>query len=237
LFAIIVIFLTYKSMKKEKKVWISTSLLWLLFTFLGINSMTFHLPIGLFAFRFWMLFAVPVSIIAAEGFWFLVRFLNQLKVPKLATILFFILLIFLTSGKQKYDVNTAIWGPGQMWTSMDEVMGYTWLSSLPPDTKVFAYSNDEQVIGFDKFSCMWCDDTISFRKNLLYRNVSEVYNWRKREGYQYLLFDGMAYRNFAGKYGENESKVLLDKRLEEIMSSDNLVVVHQTAGMVVFKLG
>lgn len=236
IFTLVLIFFTYKSMKKQKKVWVITTLFWLVFTFLGINTMTFNLPVGLYAFRFWMVFAIPLSIIAAEGFWFLVGFLNQIKIPKIITVLTILILIFLTSGQQKYAVNTAMWGPGQMWTSMDEVAGYAWLKSLPVDTKVFAYSSDEQVIGFDQFSCLWCDEVIEFRKDLLYKNASDVYNWLKKQRYEYLILDGKTYNYFRFLYGENETNEILPKRFEEISSFGGFQVVHQTKGVIIFKV-
>jgi hypothetical protein len=236
LFSLLMIFLTYKSMKKEKKIWIMTSIFWLVFTFFGINSMTFHLPIGFYAFRFWMLFAIPVSILAAEGFWFIASFFRQFRIPKIATILLLIFLIFLTSAQQKYAVNTAMWGPGAFWTSMEEIQGYTWLKTLPVNTKVFAYSGDEVVIGFDKFSCLWCDEVIEFRKDLLYKNSSELYSWLKKQRYEYLIVDGMSYRNLGEIYGENKTNEILPQRFEEIGSFEKFQVAHQTKGMVIFRI-
>jgi hypothetical protein len=111
-----------------------------------------------------------------------------------------------------------------------------WLKTLPVNTKVFSYSGDEIVIGLDKFSCMWCDNLIEFRKDLLYQNVSELYNWLKKEKYQYLVMDSMSYRDLVRPFGENETNELLPKRLQEIISSEKFQVVHQTKSMVVFKL-
>jgi hypothetical protein len=236
IFSLVMIFLTYKSMKKEKKAWVVTSFLWLAFTFLGVNSMTFRLPVGLFAFRFWMLLAIPISIIAAEGFWFLVVFLRKLAIPKIATILILVVLIFLTSGSQKYAVNTAMWGPGQMWTSMEELQGYLWVKDLPVDTKVFAYSGDEQVIGFDKYSCAWCDEVIAFRKDMLNEDAGNVYSWLKRNRYEYLVMDGMAFRELEPLYGENKTGELLQNRTAEIGSSDKFQIAHQTQGMIAFRV-
>ena len=236
LFSLVLILVSYKSMKKDKKIWIVTASIWLLFTFLGVNSMTFRLPVGLVAFRFWMLFAIPLSIVAAEGFWFLAEFFKQIKIPKIVTIVLLVGLIFLTSGQQKYTVNTAMWGSGQMWTSMDEIGGYVWLKSLPVDTKVFAYSSDEQVIGFDKFSCHWCDEVVDFRKEILYKNASEVYDFLKRQRYEYLIIDGMAYKRLPAIFGENKTNELLPERMNEIGSFEKFQVAHQTNGMIVFKV-
>ncbi|MEK6854509.1 MAG: phospholipid carrier-dependent glycosyltransferase, partial [Nanoarchaeota archaeon] len=55
---------------------------WLLFTFLGVNNQTFNLQVGLFAFRFWMIFTIPVALIAAEGFFSLLSAVNLFKLDK-----------------------------------------------------------------------------------------------------------------------------------------------------------
>jgi hypothetical protein len=183
-----------------------------------------------------MLFAIPLSIVAAEAFSFLVLSFRHFKVPKILTIALLVFLVFLTSGQHKYAVNTAMWGPGQMWTSMDEIQGYVWLKGLPPDTKVFDYAADEQIIGFDKSSCMWCDDVIEFRKDLLYRNVSELYPWLKRNQYEYLVVGGMAYKNFGRVYGENVTNEILPKRMEEIATLGKFQPVQQTQGVVIFQI-
>ncbi|MEA2036318.1 MAG: hypothetical protein U9O94_02335 [Nanoarchaeota archaeon] len=236
IFSLIIIIMSYKSLLKEKNHWLVVSVFWLFFTFLGINSVTFRLPVGLFAFRFWMLFAIPLSLVAAHGFSFIVRFLKQIGVPKIATISLLIILIFLTSGQQKYTVNTAMWGPGQAWTSMEEISAYVWLKGLPPDTKVFAYSSDEHILGFDKFSCMWCDDIIEFRKDLLNKNAPQLYNWLKKERYEYLIFDGKAYRELGSVFGINETNEILPQRLDEIGRHGRFQVAHQTQGAVIFRI-
>ena len=237
LLAVVVLMLNYKSIGKERKVQVSSSFFWFLFAFLGVNSLTFHLPFGFYSFRFWMLLALPVSIIAAEGFWFIVGFFKQLKVPKIATFLILVLLIFLTSGRQKYDVNTAMWGPGADFATFEDSVSHGWLrANLPPDTKVFSYSADEKAIVFDMFSCAWCDDVKSFRGELLNKNVSELYSWLKMKDYEYLTIDGTAFNVLSYSFGENRTKELLPKRFEEISSFDKFQVVYRTDSTVIFRI-
>lgn len=235
--ALIVLALNYKSMKREKKEWVIIAFLWFLFTFLGVNSMTFNLPIGFYSFRFWMLLAIPVSILASEGFWFIVGFFKQFRVPKIATVLLLVLLIFLTSGKQKYDVNTAVWGPGADFATFEDSVSHSWLmANLKPDTKVFSYSGDEKVIGFDMFSCAWCDDVKEFRKELLNKNASELYSWLRMKNYEYLTIDGTAYNVLSYSFGENRTRELLPKRLEEISSFGKFQTAYQTKSTIIFKI-
>jgi len=233
--SLIYLVVSYRSMRLEKKTWSMTALLWTIFAFLGINSLTFHLPIGLFAFRFWMLFALPFSILAAEGIWFIASLLSGFKIPKLASILVLILLVFLTSGRQKYDVNTAFWGPGQSWSTQDEISTYAGLMQLPPNTKVFSSYNDEKVIGFDMFSCAWCEDIIDFRKDLLKKNSSEIYSWLKQHEYEYVVYDASTLRLYDATYG-NETAQLLNAQIQDIATSGRFTAVQQSQGAVIFHI-
>ncbi len=234
--SIIYLIIRYKRLKEEKNGWLVTSFLWFVLTFLLVNSMTFNLPIGIFAFRVWMLMAIPISLLATEGTWFLVGFFKGFRLIKMIVLILMVLGIIFTSGVQKYAVNTSIWGPGGRWTSTEELQAYLWLNSLPVDTPVFTYSFDSTIIGLDKFSCYWCDSVINFRKDLLYKNASEVYNFLKGENYRYLIIDGMAYKKLGGEFGENETNSILPKRLEEINSFGKFQIVHQTKGAVIFKV-
>ena len=197
---------------------------WLLFAFLGVNSVTFNLPVGLFAFRFWMILALPVALIAAEGFFALLGLLGQLKLDK-ATLtalkLLFILVVvagvLFTSAKQKYDVNTAQWPPGAFWSVATdqggnivahELQSYLWLSTLPVDTKVFTFSNADQVIGFDKFACGWCKADYDMKQRFTNNTVTaaSLYTFLKDNGYEYFVIGGLE----AKRYGFNATVGLIN---------------------------
>ena len=83
---------------------------------------------------------------------------------------------------------------------------------------------------------MWCNNVKEFRENLLYTNASEVYDWLKKERYEYLVFDGMAYKNLGEIYGVNETNGQLSKRIEEISTLGRFQPVHQTNGVIIFKI-
>ena len=57
----------YKSLIKKENSWLLITLVWMIFTFLGTNSMTFNLPLGLFAFRFWLIMAIPAALLTSVG--------------------------------------------------------------------------------------------------------------------------------------------------------------------------
>jgi len=231
LLALVAILLSYSSMKKEKKMWIVTVSFWLIFTFLGVNSMTFHLPVGLFAFRFWMVFALPVSILASEGLWFLYGIGDNFKVPKFVILISIIVGVFFTAGIQKYAVNTAMWGPGQAFGTYEEVMGFAGIASLPENTKIFGfcpYGSIEKIIGFNQYECGWCPEVPEMQRLVMNKTADSIYSWTKQRKYEYTVIDGLCVQTF----GINDT----NRKLQDLISSGKFQPVQQGAGFVLLKI-
>ncbi len=235
---LIYIFMKYKEALKKEGSWVAVTLVWFIFTFLGTNSMTFNLPFGLFAFRFWLLLAIPVALICPLGLWYLFKLAKKVRIPYLLVLFIILLGTFSTAGYQKYNQNhNAIWPPGASWTSNEEIQGYLWLKTLPPNTKVFSYlTTDKFVIGLDKYSCEWCDNVIMFRENILDKNVSQLYSFLKSNDYEYIIISGMAYKSFGQKFGENKTKETITNLLNELQNSIKFSIAYQTKGTIVFRV-
>ncbi|MBW2981157.1 hypothetical protein KY360_07110 [Candidatus Woesearchaeota archaeon] len=226
---LIFVIINYKKLLKDENNYLSITLLWAIFTFLGFNTMTFNLPIGLFSFRFWMLFAIPASILAAEGLWLLYSTGKKYSVPKIVILIIVVSGIIFTSTHQKYSVNTATWPPGLGWGSYEEVQGYVWLrDNLPINTGVFTFTENYFVVGFDMFSCEWCSDIKSYRKTAINNTASELNSWLKGKKYSHLVIDGRTIR----KFGINETNT----KLGELVSSQLFNPIHQAAGIVVLEV-
>ena len=231
LLSILVIFLTYRSMKQEKKIWAVISFLWLIYTFFGINTMTFNLPFGLFAFRFWMLFALPVSILASEGLWFLYSLGDNFKLPRAFILILVLLGVVLTSGYQKYMVNTAIWGPGQSFGSYQEVIDFSYIDSLPPNTNIYGFCSlgtSEKIIGFNQYDCAWCQDVLDMQKTGINKSAEDLYSWMKRKKYEYSVID----TSCISEFGINATNL----KLQEMISSAKFQPVKQGVGFVLLKI-
>ncbi len=183
---IIVAALNYKKILNNERPWLAMSLLWLIFTFIGTNSATFNLPIGLNPFRFWLLLAIPAAILAAEGAWLLSHLIRMPQVLRIGVLLILASSIFLTSGIYKYSINNSSWYGGPLHVE-GELPGFIWLLSLPHDTKVLTFEDDSFMIGFDKFSCAWCPEVIEFKKSAYERTPEEISRFMKRNGYEYLI--------------------------------------------------
>jgi len=187
------LFILYRAVQKRKiaanneKIYYTTLLLWLVFTFLGLNSMTFNLPVGLFAFRFWMLFAIPVCFLAGEFLLYLMR-IPKMPTLKYAILIFVLLSVFKTSATFKVKVNTSVWPYGVFWVSPQEIRGYVWLrKNLPAGTKVFAFSDNSLVIGHNMHADFWTEKYTNSFKNAMDMDVSQLHAALKENNFKYLI--------------------------------------------------
>ena len=211
---------------KEKR-YIIITLVWLIFTFYAVNAGPFNLKLS--PFRAWMLLAIPVCILAAEGAFFLIEFLSKAGISKIIVLLLIITGVLFTSTYQKYTVNTAQWPPGGFWTSMEELQGYLWLKdNLPPNTKVFSFVHSSVIIGMDKFICHWCEDITSFQKEGVNESASDTHSFLKSKNYEYLVIGG----NFAQKYGINET----NEKLNGLLSSGLFKSAYNTVGFILLQV-
>jgi len=221
----IYIFLIYKGHIAKQKLWIPISLSWFVYLFSGL----YYIPTQFFTFRIWTLLAFVLSIITGYGFISMLSITKKFGIPKIIVWVLFIFLVLLTSGAQKYAVNTAIWPPGGFWTSNEEIQGYIWLKdNLPAGTRVFTFSNNGVIIGLDKFICHWCDDVTEFQKNGLNSTSQEIYGWLKARNYNYVVLDGQTAKNFGAEQTNN--------KLQNLISSGKFLPLHQTSGFILLKV-
>ncbi len=222
--------------RMKKMTWTTITLSWLTFTFLGINSITFSLPVGLIAFRFWMLYAIPFSLILGEAGLFLWDIRKKWGI--LVLLLPLILIgIFLTSGVQKHAVNTAIWGHAGAFTpyfQTDEIVTYNWLRTLPYDTKVFDITgNGEFVSARDKDMCFYCDYSKRFKEELFTMDAQEIHIILKEEGYEYLIFGANINHRMQHVINDSDEIQVLFK---DITESGLFVPVHQGNAAIIFRI-
>jgi len=217
----------FKYPEFKKKRYIVISLVWLIFTFYAVNAGPFNLKLS--PFRAWMLLAIPVCILAAEGAFFLMNFAKRLGVGKIVVLMLIVVGVLFTSTYQKYTVNTAQWPPGGFWTSNEEIQGYLWLKeNLPSDTKVFSFVHGSTIIGMDKFICIWCEDIRTFQKEGVNESASETHSFLKSKDYNYLIIEG----KFAQKYGVNET----NEKLNGLLSSGLFKPTHSAGGFVLLQV-
>ena len=178
-----------------------------------------------------MLLAIPVCILAAEGAFNLMELSKKSagNIGKYAVLAVLLTGIYFTSAQQKIAVNTATWPPGAFWASGEEIGAYLWMKeNLPKNSRVFAFSHDDPVIGSDMFSCRWCKDVLDYRKTRFNDTAQETYNWLKSREYGYFVIDGRAAKTFGAE--ETNAKV------QGIAQSGLFKPIFQNQGAVIFQI-
>jgi 4-amino-4-deoxy-L-arabinose transferase-like glycosyltransferase len=235
--SIVLILLFFKKYIAEKKSYAIIALGWLLLTFLMVNSATFNIP-GLISFRTWMLFAIPIALLIAEGLTLLMLFAGSSKILKISIIAIFVLGAIFTSGVQKYELNTVMWPPGGAWTSMDEFQLYLWALNLPKETRISSFSGDQDnhLIGLDMWNCDWCPEYLEFRKDFINKTPSETHAFLKSSKYQYFILDPMSVNYFVEYFGNNTNTVISEKFQEYINANDKFSIAFQNNAGVVLRV-
>ena len=201
---------------------LSVMLLWLVYTFWGVNGQTFLVSIARGPFRMWLLLAIPISLIAAEGTFVLMNLFKKWKIPSVIVLGGVVLGVLLTSGYQKYELNTMIWPTSGAYSTPTEPIEYAnWFATIPFNTPVFLYApRDKLVIGLGGNTCAWCEDIIDFRADIIHQDAASLHSFLRSHGYQYFIANGaMDSRLFKSIFGENETNSLLLGRYDEIEKS------------------
>ncbi len=241
---LLVIISQWKNSDKNSS-YIAVALAWLAFGFYAVSAGPFEYKLS--SFRAWMILAIPVSIIAGEGIYFIQSLANSIangiirnkNISAALSLIAICLIAFAvvkTSFIPKYKVNTAQWGSGGFWTYIQdssgkvtspELSGYLWLKdNIPSNAKIFTFSNDGIIIGFDKFICHWCTDVVEYQKSGFNQSAEENYNWLKKEQYQYIIIDAQA----AKKFGYNETS----GKLRGFINSTRFKPIFGNNGFVIF---
>ncbi len=227
--ALIFIFLRFKDLFKKENHWLGIALAWFVLTFYAVNAV--NMPIKISPFRAWMLLAIPVCILAAEGA-FNLMMISKRSVGRIGMCIVLLILltgIYFTSTQQKIAVNTATWPPGAFWTSGEEIGAYVWMKdNLPRNSHVFTFVNNGPVIGMDMYTCHWCEDVRGYMKQGFNQSIQENYNWLKSEGYEYVVIDGQTSRAF----GADET----NNKIQQIAESGFFTPMFQNQGAVIFRI-
>jgi hypothetical protein len=228
-----------QSIVKPANAWRCVAIFWLIFGFWGVNGETFPISVARGAFRVWMLMAIPLALVATEGYTFIKNFFGRQKIVRLLILLVVVYGIIQTSGMAKYDLNTAAWPTsGSFLTQQTPVIYGQWFNSIPDDTKVFIYSpRDKLTIGFGKMACPWCQNVIDFRSNIVNTSAQELSSFLKANNYEYLLLNGpMDARYFRVVYKVEDEQEVLQKKYDEIFKSGLFTPVFQAENVIALRV-
>ncbi len=225
------------SIVKSENTWLAVTLFWLIFTFWGVNGAAFPISVARGAFRTWMLMAIPISLITAEGLYALKK-LSSSKAVWLSILIIAIGGIVLTSAQQKYQLNTSTWPTSSAFAgSPSEAFEFASLfNSIPNGEKVFLYVNRPKIAtGFGKGGCNWCQNELDFRKGIINRSADEIHDFLSTADYDYLLLSpSMDFRQFSKEIGQEKAQEMLNQRYNEITKSGLFVPVQQKENLYIF---
>ncbi|MBW2967077.1 hypothetical protein KY362_01180 [Candidatus Woesearchaeota archaeon] len=203
--SVILILVSYKSLRKRP--WVAISLAWLVLLFLGLEGNA--LPVRVIPYRWGAFFVIPVVLLAAEG-WNMLTSIKQIRRYGAVISILLVAGLLITSAYPKYKVQTANWPPGAGWGSMDELNSYlTYVPQLPENTRVFPLCSAEgKVIAFDKLAEPWVPEYIDMKTNVFNTSAEEIGDWLRSGRYEYAIADSFCLRY----HSENET-VDLENRL------------------------
>jgi hypothetical protein len=218
---IIALVLTFKKSVKDQK-WLIISGVWFIMMFYAVNAAS--MPIKISPFRTWMLLAIPVCLLAAQGMWLLLSFGKKVHIPAIALIIVVVLGIWFTSGVQKYTVNTAQWPPGAFWQSGGEIETYLWLRDQK-DVTAFTFFANGAMAASDKYFCPYCDSILDFQTKGIGRSPEKYRDFLINHEFDYLVIGAMDAKEFGVD--------LVNEKIVELQQSGFFRVAHQGEGSLV----
>lgn len=224
-----IIFAIIKLLKKDDpdKPYLLTIIFWLTFTFLGINSMTFNLPIGLFAFRFWMLFAIPIVLLCAEAIYSLEKFL-QFKWNKILVIALLLAATTRATFPFKWWFNTNEWSYGVHWASDEDIDGYIWMrEKLPVNTKIFSFTDNVLVLGHDMRADFWTDDYKQRFENAFEKDINTLHTNLSEKKYDCIIISPRDIWKFGREKVNKKLKLFIEDPRFRLLFNNGAVKIFQ----------
>ena len=184
--SIIYLLFNIKSLFKVENEWKVLCLVWLVFTFLGIHGA--RLPIQFIAFRFWMLFAIPVSFLVGGV---LTEMIGTKTFSRIVLVILVLVGVGITSGIVKYQINTSVWGPGYMINDVEYFAYMKFDKEFPEHQSVFSACSDStyKLAAYDQDECLWCPKDVQIRRTFVNQTPEDLHSFLKNESYKYLLID------------------------------------------------
>jgi hypothetical protein len=212
----------------------AVALFWLIFTFWGINGITFPISIARGSFRVWMLMAIPLAIVAVEGVYF-IKSLCKSKILKQIVMVIIIIGVIFTSAMAKEQLNTSAWPSSGVFAHPQHVIELaTWMEEFPEGTRMFMFDRNKIVIGYGKDNCIWCEDEILFRADIENKTPEEVHTFLKSKKYEYLLLNiPVDIKHFRNMGGADNVEQRVEAYYNNILNSGLFTPVYQKEGFMI----
>lgn len=233
LLAVCIIFylISKKDSTMRRDVWIPTMIIYTIILVFLTEGNAF--PIKFVPHRLWAFLAIGVVILAAYGAHYLLNQFNDNKSAKyILLIILFVGLLF-TSAAPKYAVETAMWPPGAFWNSQEELAGYLTIpGTIPENSRIMIAcdTSDYKVAGLNMRGRSWDTEVLEFKKDIAGKTSSQIYEFAKSKGYEYIIFDGVCIKN------DIMSEEKINSVINELQLGGQASVEINNVGMVMLKL-
>jgi NADH:ubiquinone oxidoreductase subunit 6 (subunit J) len=190
-----------KSIKENP--WVGASVAWFIFSMTALLSG--YIEVSIYPTRFWGIVAIPMAFLCAYMLADLPskKWIPE-KVRKYAIPLFLGGLI-LTSGIQKFQVQSKVWPTDLNARVGTDIEAYLMLQDLPANTPVYAFCTaDKYPIGMDKMSYPWDVDMQALRESPIEVSPQYLHKHLSNRGVKWVLFDFGCVKRCVEEFGENE---------------------------------
>ena len=229
LFSIILLVINYKKIDRNILITIS----WFIFCLVATEGNA--LPYKLFPHRFWVFLSIPVILLTVYGISIILDSVNS-NILKSCILGFLIIVITLTSGMPKFQMQSSVWPAGVDLQNSEEISLFTWMDdNLIKNSNVFQFgmTNDRYVIAFDMDSNSWDDNVVEFRKNMTTKNLEDIYTFLTSNNYTYIIFNNMGQRRMVNDYGMNETAEFFGRLNSELQQTNKFILAYQNnAGII-----
>lgn len=232
---IVLILFNISNLFDKKRFWLSTTLIWALFTLLF--TLGTYFSIAYIPFRMWTFFALFAALIIGYSAYSLSKLLNN-QFLAIAFVILVVIFSIPTSFSQKYWHNTAEW-PEHVILVPESRELYLWMrdGGIPNDSKVYPLCiGPDAMYGYDMDAQAWKDEIISNQDdNIYYRNslnktIEDNYNFLTRYDFDYVILGASC---IAVTKSDPD---LLNSKINSMINSSNFKVVHMTKTEVLFEV-
>jgi len=233
---LIFVFLNFDNLLERDNLCLFTSFNLALFSLIGVFGKS--LSVGFLPFRMWTFFAIPCAMMAGITLSKICSLIeDSLKEPKginkLAVIVLIILIcfgVYITSFKQKYELNTSMWPEHKIYSPKGIELYHT--TGLPPGTRLTGLCHPTILANSYDFDIEpWASEEIArYHKIAMNQTVEENHAMYKKYNISYIIVDIGCYSKF------NYPPDVLNNKVISLEASPLFKVQKVTDEAVLFKV-
>lgn len=198
---IVVAIINVSKLKSEKNFVFVFGILLFILTLIGTQGNA--LPIKLFPHRFWVLLAIAVALLVGEALKIGEKAHKDWRVG-VGIVLLVVTITVITLLPARLAVQQAMWPPGVVWSSQEQLDGFAQLGGWEPSRVYGLCGLQNQIIGFNHHAAPWTAEHADFVKTMP-TTTENILAFLRSQGYDYVIVDSSCIR----QYGANATIEML----------------------------